>query len=136
MARKSKKESHTIQKADRKHVTSSTHSTSSATTSASDNQTTTNLSTDFKQRKDIINKIIDLDPGRIKLGNQKFFTPQTDAKQSLLENEHLVTETLAKIYALQGNNTKAIRAYEILSLKFPQKSVYFTTLIEKLKTNK
>ena len=133
---KVKKESHTIQKADIKHVASSRHSASSATTSASDNQTTTNLSTDFKQRKDIINKIIDLDPGRIKLGNQKFFTPQTDAKQSLLENEHLVTETLAKIYALQGNNAKAIRAYEILSLKFPQKSVYFTILIEKLKTNK
>ncbi len=90
----------------------------------------------FEQNKGIIDKIIENDPGRIKLGNQKFFTPNVDAKQSLLENEHLVTETLAKIYALQGNNSKAIRAYEILSLKFPQKSVYFTTLIEKLKSNK
>ena len=90
----------------------------------------------FDQNKGIIDKIIESDPGRIKLGNQKFFTPNVDAKQSLLENEHLVTETLAKIYALQGNNSKAIRAYEILSLKFPQKSVYFATLIEKLKSNK
>jgi hypothetical protein len=90
----------------------------------------------FEQNKGIIDKIIESDPGRIKLGNQKFFTPNVDAKQSLLENEHLVTETLAKIYALQGNNSKAIRAYEILSLKFPQKSVYFATLIEKLKSNK
>lgn len=90
----------------------------------------------FEQNKGIIEKIIESDPGRIKLGNQKFFTPNVDAKQSLLENEHLVTETLAKIYALQGNNSKAIRAYEILSLKFPQKSVYFATLIEKLKLNK
>lgn len=90
----------------------------------------------FDQNKGIIDKIIESDPGRIKLGNQKFFTPNVDAKQSLLENEHLVTETLAKIYALQGNNSKAIRAYEILSLKFPQKSVYFTSLIEKLKSNK
>ena len=90
----------------------------------------------FEQNKGIIDKIIESDPGRIKLGGQKFFTPNVDAKQSLLENEHLVTETLAKIYALQGNNSKAIRAYEILSLKFPQKSVYFTTLIEKLKSNK
>jgi len=87
----------------------------------------------FAQNKDIINKIIETDPGRIKLGNTKFFTPNIEAKQSLLENEHLITETLAKIYALQGNISKAIRAYEILSLKFPQKSVYFTTLIEKLK---
>ncbi len=90
----------------------------------------------FSQNKQIIDKIIESDPGRIKLGTGKFFTPAIDAKQSLLENEHLVTETLAKIYALQGNISKAIRAYEILSLKFPQKSVYFASLIEKLKTNK
>lgn len=88
------------------------------------------------QKKELIDKIIESDPGRIKLGNNKFFTPAIDAKQSLLENEHLVTETLAKIYALQGNISKAIRAYEILSLKFPQKSVYFASLIEKLKNNK
>jgi hypothetical protein len=87
----------------------------------------------LEQNKNIIDKIIDSDPGRIKLGTNKFFTPASDAKQSLLENEHLVTETLAKIYALQGNISKAIRAYEILSLKFPQKSVYFASLIEKLK---
>jgi hypothetical protein len=90
----------------------------------------------FSQNKQIIDKIIESDPGRIKLGTGKFFSPAIDAKQSLLENEHLVTETLAKIYALQGNISKAIRAYEILSLKFPQKSVYFASLIEKLKTNK
>jgi hypothetical protein len=93
-------------------------------------------STVFDQKKQLIDKIIESDPGRIKLGSNKFFTPATDAKQSLLENEHLVTETLAKIYALQGNISKAIRAYEILSLKFPQKSVYFASLIEKLKSNK
>lgn len=87
----------------------------------------------IEQNKNIIDKIIESDPGRIKLGSSKFFTPANDAKQSLLENEHLVTETLAKIYALQGNISKAIRAYEILSLKFPQKSVYFASLIEKLK---
>lgn len=90
----------------------------------------------FDEKQQLIDKIIESDPGRIKLGTNKFFTPATDAKQSLLENEHLVTETLAKIYALQGNISKAIRAYEILSLKFPQKSVYFASLIEKLKTNK
>jgi hypothetical protein len=57
------------------------------------------------------------------------------AKESLIENEHLVTETLAKIYALQGSVNKAVRAYEILSLKFPQKSAYFASLIQKLKNN-
>ncbi len=89
-----------------------------------------------QQTKSIIDKVIDLDPGRIKLSNTKFFSSSIDAKQGLLENEHLVTETLAKIYALQGNISKAIRSYEILSLKFPQKSVYFATLIQNLKSNK
>lgn len=90
----------------------------------------------LNQNMQIIDKIIESDPGRIKLTNNKFYSPTVDSKQSLIENEHLVTETLAKIYALQGNISKAIRAYEILSLKFPQKSVYFASLIEKLKTNK
>jgi hypothetical protein len=97
--------------------------------------------TDFKKpveikekEKAIIDKIIEAEPGNIRLDpNQKFFEANKKAKESLLENEHLVTETLAKIYALQGNVPKAIRAYEILSLKFPQKSAYFASLIENLK---
>lgn len=135
---KVKKESGTIQKttkniASEEHKLNTVNSNSEQPISNSEINNTTNSIT---SKKHIIDKIIEADPGRIKLGNQKFFTPQQDAKQSLLENEHLVTETLAKIYALQGNNAKAIRAYEILSLKFPQKSVYFASLIEKLKSNK
>ena len=75
-------------------------------------------------------------PGLIRQKEEpKFFAPDTKAKESLLENEHLVTETLARIYALQGSVNKAIRAYEILSLKYPQKSAYFASLIQKLKHN-
>ncbi len=97
--------------------------------------------TEFKKPKDkkeeekaIIDKIIESEPGNIRLDpNQRFYEANANAKESLLENEHLVTETLAKIYALQGNISKAIRAYEILSLRFPQKSAYFASLIEGLK---
>lgn len=88
----------------------------------------------FEEKRKLIDKIIEADPGKIRMSRDKFFTATQDAKQSLLENEHLITETLAKIYALQGNISKAVRAYEILSLKFPQKSAYFASLIEKLKT--
>ena len=81
-------------------------------------------------------EFIEKSPGLIRQKeDQKFFAPDIKAKESLIENEHLVTETLARIYALQGNINKAIRAYEILSLKFPQKSAYFATLIQKLKNN-
>ena len=84
----------------------------------------------------LIDKIIENSPGQIKIkDDQKFYSPEQNAKESLLENEHLVSETLAKIYALQGSVNKAVRAYEILSLKFPQKSAYFASLIQKLKNN-
>lgn len=84
----------------------------------------------------LIDKIIENSPGQIKIkDDQKFYSPEHNAKESLLEKEHLVSETLAKIYALQGSVNKAVRAYEILSLKFPQKSAYFASLIQKLKNN-
>lgn len=89
-----------------------------------------------RKQQAIIDRIIEKSPGAIRpKEEQKFFTPERKAKESLLENEHLVTETLAKIYAMQGNVAKAIRSYEILSLKYPQKSAYFASLIQKLKQN-
>jgi hypothetical protein len=92
---------------------------------------------DRKQKnKAIIDKIIETNPGLIRNKEEpKFFAPDLKAKESLLENEHLVTETLARIYAMQGSVNKAVRAYEILSLKYPQKSAYFASLIQKLKNN-
>jgi len=88
------------------------------------------------KNKAIIDKIIESSPGLIRQKEeQRFYAPDVKAKESLLENEHLVTETLAKIYALQGSVNKAIRAYEILSVKFPQKRAYFDGLIQKLKNN-
>ncbi|MCA0429725.1 MAG: hypothetical protein LCH32_04415 [Bacteroidetes bacterium] len=89
-----------------------------------------------KKQKNIelIDKIIQSNPGSIRNKDEKrIFIANAQAKESLLENEHLVTETLAKIYALQGHISKAIRAYEILCLKIPQKSVYFASLIKNLK---
>jgi len=101
-------------------------------------QNTEALKPDVRKLKNkaIMDRIIEKNPGLIRTKEeQKFYAADQKAKESLLENEHLVTETLARIYALQGSVNKAVRAYEILSLKYPQKSAYFASLIQKLKEN-
>ena len=54
-----------------------------------------------------------------------------DIKQSLkLDKKELMTETLARVYLEQGKYKKAIQAYRILSLKYPEKSSFFADQIQ------
>lgn len=62
----------------------------------------------------------------------EFFTPQQAAKRSLDDKAGMVTETLARVYAKQGNLPKAIEAYKRLALKYPEKSAYFAALQKEL----
>lgn len=64
-----------------------------------------------------------------------FFTPQQAAKKSLDDTAGLVTETLARIYAKQGNVGKAVDAYRKLALKYPEKSAYFAALSRELEAH-
>jgi len=64
-----------------------------------------------------------------------FYSASKMAKLSVQEDDDLVTETLAKIYANQGNYDKAIKAYKKLQLKYPEKKVYFAAQINALKNN-
>lgn len=61
-----------------------------------------------------------------------FFTPQQAARKSLDDRTGIVTETLARIYAEQGNIPKAREAYQRLALKYPDKSAYFAALSQAL----
>lgn len=55
------------------------------------------------------------------------------AKKSLSMGQELVTETLAKIYEIQKKYAKAIEAYEVLKVRFPDKAAQYDAKIEKLK---
>ena len=46
--------------------------------------------------------------------------------------DDLMTETLAKLYIEQGHFNQALRAYQILRLKYPKKSSLFATEIKKI----
>ena len=72
-------------------------------------------------------EIIDIKP------KTEFFSPVKKAKESLEISTMPVSETLAKIFALQGNFPKAIFAYEQLSLINPEKKIFFASRIEELK---
>lgn len=64
---------------------------------------------------------------------REFFSPIKKAKESLSEETLPVSETLAKIYQLQGNISKAIYVYQQLSLIIPEKKTFFASQIKSLK---
>lgn len=61
-----------------------------------------------------------------------FFDPVDIARKSVIEHDDLATETLAQIYAEQGHLQRAIKIYQQLILKFPEKSRYFAAQIKNL----
>lgn len=54
------------------------------------------------------------------------------SSSSVADNDDFITETLAHIYLEQKHFDKAIHAYQKLSLKYPEKSIYFASQIRKL----
>lgn len=65
-----------------------------------------------------------------KIDKNDFFTPLEMAKESLIENEDLVTPTLARVYVEQRHYEKAIKTYKKLILKYPEKNSLFAKQIE------
>ncbi len=79
----------------------------------------------------LIDKFIATEP-RIVPSKTEFYSPAKQAQKSLIEHEDLVSETLAKIYSLQGAHLKARSAYQKLMLLHPEKKAYFAALIEEI----
>ena len=87
-----------------------------------------------KRNLDLIDKFIQ-DKPKLKQGvNSTKTGANIEAQKNLASqysrtSEALMTETLAKVYLQQKNFKKALQAYHILSLKYPEKSGFFADQI-------
>ena len=95
---------------------------------------TKNLSNSKKPNSDLINKFIQENP-KLKPSKStvKYDNEENLANQITYTSEALMTETLAKVYLQQNNYQKALQAYKILSLKYPEKSGFFADQIRSIK---
>ena len=85
-----------------------------------------------KQKKnELIDKFIEASPKIPPI--KKEAEPKVFLEPSSENNSYLMTETLARVYLEQNKYDKAIQAYEILILKYPEKSSFFANRISDIK---
>jgi tetratricopeptide (TPR) repeat protein len=100
--------------------------------SAIEDENSEEIDPEKKKKIELIDKFIQTNP--------KIPQIKHDAKASNFifepsksDNSYLMTETLAKVYLEQHKYQKAIQAYEILILKYPEKSSFFADRILDIK---
>ncbi|GAB4508517.1 MAG: tetratricopeptide repeat protein [Allomuricauda sp.] len=83
-----------------------------------------------KKKFELLDKFIANNPKIVPKENN----PKVNIKESTKINQNeLMTETLAKVYLEQKKYKKAIQAFKILSLKYPEKSGFFADQIQAVK---
>ena len=86
---------------------------------------------DLKTKQEsLIDKFIATNPKIPALEKNASVTP---VMPTIEEKSYLMTETLAKVYLEQKKYLRAIQAYEILILKYPEKSSFFANSILEIK---
>ncbi|WP_435623499.1 hypothetical protein [Flagellimonas sp.] len=82
---------------------------------------------DKKRKFELLDKFIENNP---KIVPKEELKTKVDIKDSVrMDKNELMTETLAKVYLEQKKYKKAIQAFKILSLKYPEKSGFFADQI-------
>ena len=83
----------------------------------------------IEKKAEIIDKFIEENPKISQLKEEVNFV----VKEKTDDISHLMTETLAKLYLEQRLYTKAIKAYEILQNKYPERAEDFKAKIQEIK---
>jgi tetratricopeptide (TPR) repeat protein len=84
-----------------------------------------------KKKEALIDKFIESSPKIPAIKHGTVSTVRVDANNG--DHSSLMTETLARVYLEQKKYQKAIQAYEILILKYPEKSAFFAQYITDIK---
>ena len=95
------------------------------------NKVDINLSKSIDKKFDLIETFLN-NPSKIEKEDHNRNQKDISIETLTSENE-LMTETLAKIYLKQQKYKKAIDAFRILSLKYPEKNAFFANQIKKIK---
>ena len=100
------------------------------TVDATENKEISESELEKKKKIEIIDKFIEANPKISPVKN----TPITVvSERTSSDTSYLMTETLAKVYLEQKKYQKAIQAYEILILKYPEKNLFFADRILDIK---
>jgi tetratricopeptide (TPR) repeat protein len=84
-----------------------------------------------KKKSAIIDKFIEASPKISPIKHGVASTARIDIDKE--DHSYLMTETLARVYLEQKKYQKAIQAYEILIMKYPEKSSFFADHITDIK---
>ncbi|WP_310380823.1 tetratricopeptide repeat protein [Flavobacterium sp.] len=84
-----------------------------------------------KKKLDLIDKFIEASPKISALKQES--TSNLVFENNKTDHTYLMTETLARVYLEQKKYQRAIQAYEILILKYPEKSSFFADRISDIK---
>ena len=86
-----------------------------------------NIENNFQLIDSFLAKQQKIIPDKRKINNEDL------SEQSWVNSNELMTETLAKVFIKQKKYVKALEAYQILSLKYPEKNSFFADQIKEIK---